>query len=107
MTKTTGSPDVSGVGSTDLLACDCEKHAEPGFLTSGLRQEGEVWECPNCTKEWVQVHDEAEGDAWYQANKPPVEMLPLSEEKRQAVRDAVRSLQANRKGKRRALARPT
>jgi hypothetical protein len=83
------------VGSGDVLACDCEKHAEPGFLTSGLRQEGETWECPNCTKEWVLVHDEAEGDAWYPANNPPVEMLPLSEEKKQMVRDAVHSLQAN------------
>lgn len=77
-----------------MLACNCEKHANPGFLQNGSHEEGEVWVCPNCTKRWVHIHDEAEGDAWYPEEKP-IQMLPLSTESKEKLRSAIRSLQAN------------
>jgi hypothetical protein len=45
---------------------DCEKHAPKGYLTSGYRQDGEEWECPDCGLVWIHVCDEAEGCYWYQ-----------------------------------------
>lgn len=43
---------------------NCEKSAPEGFLTSGHRQDGEEWKCPDCGAPWVHVCDEAEGCFW-------------------------------------------
>ena len=51
----------------NLLSCECRMHAAPGFLYSGLRQDGERWVCPNCALVWVHVCDEAEGCSWLPA----------------------------------------
>jgi Zn-finger nucleic acid-binding protein len=45
-------------------ACDCEKHAPEGFLTSGVRTDGERWTCPKCRAVWVHYCEEAEGCSW-------------------------------------------
>lgn len=42
----------------------CENSAPPGFLTSGHRQDGERWVCPDCGAQWVHACDEAEGCSW-------------------------------------------
>lgn len=45
----------------------CEASAPRGFLTSGQRQDGERWKCPDCGRVWIHVCDEAEGCAWFPA----------------------------------------
>ena len=42
----------------------CAMSAEPGFLDSGYRQNGERWTCPICRQVWMHFCDEAEGCYW-------------------------------------------
>lgn len=66
-----------------VRAHDCEASAAPGWLTSGYRQNGERWKCPDCGRRWVHVCDEADGCQWIQmdTNITPAEQVRCAHEK--------------------------
>lgn len=47
----------------DLSTHDCEKVAGTA-LFSGHNQDGDLWTCPVCGRDWEYVEDEAEGGHW-------------------------------------------